>query len=66
MDTQGSEEVDFENVTDRVTLLSAALTDITRQLEQEVRAGTSDLNAAGIQLGNLHAKIGEDSLYNHL
>ena len=66
MDTQGSEEVDFENVTDRVTLLSAALTDITRQLEQEVRAGASDLNAVGIQLGNLHAKIGEDPLYNSL
>ena len=66
MDTQGCEEVDFENVTDRVTLLSAALTDITQQLEQEVRAGASDLNAVGVQLGNLHAKIGEDSLYNPL
>ena len=66
MDTQGCEEVDFENVTDRVTLLSAALTDITQQLEQEVRAGASDLNAVGVQLGNLHARIGEDSLYNPL
>ena len=66
MDTQGSEEVDFENVTDKVTLLSAALTDITRQLEQEVRAGASDLNAVGIQLCNLHAKIGEDPLYYSL
>ena len=62
MDTQGSEEIDFEDVTDKVTLLSVALTDITRQLEQEVGAGVSDLNAVGVQLSNLHAKIGEDPL----
>ena len=61
--TQGSEEIDFENVTDKVALLNVALTDITRQLEQEVRGGASDLNAISTQLGNLHAKIGEDPLY---
>lgn len=63
MDAQGSEEIDFENVTNKVTLLNVALTDITRQLEREMRAGASDLNAVSVQLGNLHAKIGEDPLY---
>ena len=62
MDTQESEEIDFENVTNKVTLLNVALTDITRQLEQEMRAGASDLNAVSVQLANLHAKIGEDPL----
>ncbi|KAF9653271.1 hypothetical protein BDM02DRAFT_3265521 [Thelephora ganbajun] len=60
MDTQGSqgsEEIDFENVTNKVTLLSVALTDITRQIEREMRAGASDLNAVSVQLANLHAKI---------
>lgn len=61
---QGSEEIDFENVTNKVTLLSVALTDITRQIEQEIRAGASDLNTVSVQLGNLHAKICEDSSCN--
>lgn len=64
MDAQGSEETDFENVTNKVTLLSVALTDITQQIEQEMRAGASDLNAVSGQLSNLHAKIGEDPLYS--
>ena len=59
MGTQGSDEIDFENLTSKVTLLSAALTDITRQLEQEMRAGASEMNAVSVQLANLHAKIGE-------
>lgn len=63
IDTGGSEEIDFENVTSKVTLLSMALTDVTRQIEQEVRAGASDMNAISAQLANLHAKIGEDLLY---
>jgi hypothetical protein len=57
VDVQGSEEIDFENVTNKVTLLSVALTDITRQIE---RAGATELNAVSTQLSNLHAKIGED------
>ena len=64
VDTQGPGETDFENVTNKVAFLSVALTDITRQIEQEMRAGASDLNAVSVQLANLHAKIGEDSLYN--
>jgi len=64
MKTHGSAEIDFENVTNKVTLLSVALTDITRQIEQEMRGGASDLNAISVQLANLHAKIGEDPLYN--
>jgi hypothetical protein len=64
MDAQGNEEVDFENVTSKVTLLSVALTDITRQIEQEIRAGVTDLNAISAQLTNVHAKIGEDSMYS--
>ena len=64
IDIRGPEEIDFENVTNKVTLLSVALTDITRQIEQEMRAGVSDLNAVSAQLANLHAKIGEDPLYN--
>jgi len=64
MDTQGSEEIDFENVTNKITLLSMALTDITQQIEQEMRAGASDLNAVSGQLSNLHAKIGEGLLYS--
>lgn len=62
MDPQGSEEIDFENVTNKVTLLSVALTDITRQIERGTGAGATDLNAVSAQLANLHAKIGEDSL----
>lgn len=61
MDTQGSEEIDFENVTNKVALLSVALTDITRQIERGTGAGAADLNAVSAQLTNLHAKIGEDS-----
>lgn len=57
---QGFEEIDFENVNNKVTLLSMALTDITRQIE---RAGASELNAVCTQLSNLHAKIGEDPLH---
>jgi len=64
MDAQGSEEIDFENVTNKVTLLSMALTDITQQIEREIPAGASDLNAVSVQLGNLHARIGEDPLYS--
>jgi len=64
MATQGSEEIDFENVTKKVTLLSVALSDITRQIEREMRAGAGDLNTVSVQLANLHAKIGEDPLYN--
>ena len=60
MDIQGSEEIDFENVTNKVTLLSVALTDITRQVEQESRAGASSLNAVTARLANFHAKIGEN------
>jgi hypothetical protein len=62
MDARGSEEIDFEIVTNKVTLLSVALTDITRQIEREAGRGTTDLNAVSAQLTNLHAKIGEDSL----
>lgn len=60
MDAQGSEEIDFENVTNKVTLLSVALTDITRQIERETGACTTDPNAISAQLTSLHAKIGED------
>jgi hypothetical protein len=63
MDIQGSEEIDFENVTNKVTLLSVALTDITRQVEQELRAGASSLNAVTARLANFHTKIGENPLY---
>ena len=63
MDVQGSEEIDFENVTNKVTLLSVALTDITRQVERGTGAGANDLNAVSVQLANLHAKIGEDSFH---
>lgn len=62
IDTGGSEEIDFENVTSKVTLLSVALTDVTQQIEREMRAGASDMNAISAQLANLHAKIGEDLL----
>lgn len=62
MDAQGS-EIDFENVTDKVTLLGVALTDVTRQIEREVGGGLTDLNVISTQLTNLHAKIGEDLLH---
>lgn len=57
MGAQESEEIDFENVTSKVVLLSVALTDITRQTERVVGAGLTDLNAVSAQLANLHAKI---------
>jgi len=57
IDTGGSEEIDFENVTSKVTLLSVALTDVTRQIEREVRAGAGDMNAVSAQLASVHAKI---------
>lgn len=63
IDSGGSEEIDFENVTSKVTLLSVALTDVTRQIEREVRAGAGDMNAVSAQLASVHAKIGEDLLY---
>ena len=63
MHARGSEEIDFENVTDKVTLLTVALTDITRQIEGGAGAGATHLNAVSVQLSNLHAKIGEDSLH---
>ena len=63
MDVQGSEEIDFESVTNKVTLLSVALTDITRQIERGTGAGATDLNAVSSQLANLHARIGEGSLH---
>ena len=63
MEAQGSEEIDFEDVTNKVVLLGVALTDITRQTERVVGAGLADLNAVSAQLANLHAKIGEDLLY---
>jgi len=57
MYAQGSEEIDFENVTNKVILLSVALTDITRQIERGTGAGATDLSAVSAQLANLHAKI---------
>lgn len=63
VDVQGSEEIDFESVTNKVTLLSVALTDITRQIERGTGAGATDLNAVSSQLANLHARIGEGSLH---
>jgi len=65
MEAQESEEIDFENVTNKVALLSVALTDITRQTERVVGAGLTDLNAVSAQLANLHAKIGEDLVYTN-
>ena len=59
-DARDSEEIDFESVTNKVTLLSVALTDITRQIEREGGIGTAGLNAVSAQLTNLHAKISED------
>lgn len=63
MEAQGSEKIDFEDVTNKVALLSVALTDITRQTEPVVGTGLADLNAVSAQLANLHAKIGEDLLH---